>query len=426
MEPQSQDYFSEVQDRLAELLDMEAVPVDIWRELLQHHKDLVVHAHRGGEAEEHDLVRQAQSLYRVWSRRVGRMPPLGRGQKKEEVASHMSPLELERSAAFEEHLAKVVATDPKVRRFRLEVLNGRLLAPEDARVLLGSEAARFLRHGMFAKLGIPVLGHTSTLDDYRREDVRVEDSGTDLVRHLATVSVEPPGITETVRTLWPDPFVDLAFPTEDGYVDDREVWRQSLLGWLQELSEKLAETYRWFPSQVTWFLLTGEVPAAPPVRMRYWWNASPYHREGVVDMEVSLWVSADTVRDAFYALQRRALKEHDNRTIGEKNLKLLRFVTERMDEAHLLEQDVSRNKAARGISLATALEGVSLPQGGKLVAEWDNQDWVQQKQQQENKKRPKKKKQRWVYNGDTRRFWRDFRRAQRAVMVPPYERPDEL
>jgi hypothetical protein len=271
---------------------------------------------------------------------------------------------------------------------------------------------------MFTKLGIPVLGHTSTLDDYRREDVKIEDSATNLLRHLATVSIEPPGITETLRTLSPDPFVDLTFPTEDGYIDDRPVWESSLLGRLQKLSETLAETYRWFPSQVTWFLLTGEVPAAPPVRMRYWWNASPYHREGVIDLEVSLWVSADTVRDAIYALQRRALKGHDNRARLEKNLKLLRFVTERMDETDLLEQDRSNEGSDRRV-LAASLKQVKLPQGSKLVAEWDSQDWVQQKQQQE-------KKQRWVYNGDTRRFWRDFRRAQKAVMVPTYEWPDKL
>src|SRR5829696_881383 len=117
MEPKSEEQYSEVQERLAHLLDMDAVPTDIWQELLDHHLDLIVHARKGGEEEEEDLVRQARSLYRVWSRSVGRMPPLGRGQKKEMLASHLRPLELERSAAFEEHLAKVVATNPEVRRF---------------------------------------------------------------------------------------------------------------------------------------------------------------------------------------------------------------------------------------------------------------------------------------------------------------------
>ena len=112
-------------------------------------------------------------------------------------------------------------------------------------------------------------------------------------------------------------------------------------------------------------------------------------------MHVESWISADSVQDAYrgklwfseWQSKRYGSGRSSrwNRRVSDKNLKLLRFVTERID--------------SRG----------HRPENGKaLVAEWVR-EWDAQKEVEEN---PRK---RASYKGDTRRFWRDYNRVLRLV-----------
>jgi hypothetical protein len=82
------------------------------------------------------------------------------------------------------------------------------------------------------------------------------------------------------------------------------------------------------------------------------------------------------VKVAYRQLQKRVIGGECGR-IGDKNLKLLQFVTESAD--------------ANG----------NLPKGDVLVQDWDRK-W-------------KRKHPEWCYGSDKRRFWRDFRHVQRNV-----------
>jgi hypothetical protein len=64
--------------------------------------------------------------------------------------------------------------------------------------------------------------------------------------------------------------------------------------------------------------------------------------------------------------------------------------------------------------LLTSLSYMWAPKGRDLVEEWDKQEWVRDKPEER------------AYGQDTRRFWRDFRRARQGVAYPHYEWPDEL
>ena len=79
-------------------------------------------------------------------------------------------------------------------------------------------------------------------------------------------------------------------------------------------------------------------------------------------------------------MQRRSVLGQDNRKLGNKSLKLLRFVTERIDPTS------------------------PVTEGEMLVEEW-------------NRENPQ-----WAYGkDDTRTFWRDYNRVRKAIMMPEYE-----
>jgi hypothetical protein len=99
-------------------------------------------------------------------------------------------------------------------------------------------------------------------------------------------------------------------------------------------------------------------------------------------------------------MQRQMLGQ-DNRPIGEKNLKLLEFVEERIDAVGLVKED---STDVPGFTERLAqLHYARVPDGSTLVKEWDQQEWV--------KENPS-----WAYGNNTRRFWRDYRRAFNSVV----------
>jgi hypothetical protein len=348
-------------------------------------------------------------------------------QENPEFTPSLSPEEAERAAAFEEYLAYAANFDRNLHRFRDRVLGGRLLTAEKARALVQSPAARFFGDPWFEFGGgsIPLTGHRATLEGYerKREGHRV--------RHRATVSVDPPGIIEfaerwthepahkVIRARRNDEVGDsepLSFVNAEGRVQVSWVWEGSLLEELLRLSKKLAKRYLWESAQATMFVLTGEIPARPPLRVSYEWKGAGVGSkalkasQGVVTLEVAPWVSAKSVHRAFREAQSRILNR-DNRPIKEKNLRLFRFVTERLEPTGLLEDG--------GPQLPPGEEGMTedelivhgafekRPKGRKLVQEWNAQPWVQANQ--------------WTYGGSTGRFCRDYHqtRVRLAYSAPP-------
>src|SRR5215217_5837425 len=135
-----------------------------------------------------DKIRAAFSATRSLAKPEGRT-------KEVPATASLRLEESERHRAFEEYLAYAASFDRDLHRFRDRVLGGRLLTAEQARALVQSPAARFLGDHRFEFGGgdIPLTGHRATLECYEREREGQR------VRHRATVSVDPPGTTETAE-----------------------------------------------------------------------------------------------------------------------------------------------------------------------------------------------------------------------------------
>jgi hypothetical protein len=276
---------------------------------------------------------------------------------------------------------------------------------------LKSPAAAFLETRYFELWGIPIVGHTA---EVKSPDSEWFPWGR---RYVATLTIDPPGITREV-SMSPRPGgshpekrrpLVLKFPDEESGVAIHEVWSVSLLGELKEVGEKLHKRYRWHTAEAVWFVLTGETPAVPALTVtRYFPSSMNHHpdRDVLITIEASPWISSGSVARAFRKSQIETLGSSAGSSPGEKNLKLLRFVIEHTDPLGMLEAGSRLPKTPdhrRELELITNLQYVKVPEGKKLVNEW-------------NEMYPK-----WSYGGNTKNFWRDFKRIRKSVAIgPPY------
>jgi hypothetical protein len=331
----------------------------------------------------------------------------------ETVQVSLGASELARQGALEEYFAMCAACDFDVYRFRKKVLGEQLLSKDQAWDLLKSPAAALVETRFFESWGIPIVGHTAEVKSYE----------SDLLpwgrRHVATLTIDPPGITREV-SMSPLPAgphqherrpLVLKFPDGESGVANHEVWSVSLLGELREVGEKLHKRYRWHPAEAVWFVLTGETPAVPALTVTRYFPSSMHHhpdRDVLITIEASPWISSRSVARAFHEAQIKTLGSGAGSSAGEKNLTLLRFVIERTDPLGMLEAGSRIPKTPEKgkpteLELIINLQYVKVPGGKELVKEW-------------NELNPQ-----WSYGGDTRRFWRDFNRIRKSVAIgPPY------
>jgi hypothetical protein len=248
---------------------------------------------------------------------------------------------------------------PEVKEFREEVLPGRFLTADEAHSLIASEAARIFDLRLFEKWNIPVIGHKSALVE---RDTRSDRGG---IYARATVRVDPPGITKTVRYV--DAYNSLKeedvaatrasaqgdavipihrhFPIEwhGDHTYPSWLWPGSVVDKLYDLSVELASTFDWpLPSvgnlsgtrprseSAAWFVLTGEAPQVRPIDAR--WEEkhgstylSPQWR---IQLTIPPWLSEKEVLQAFRTLRRQRPKGRQMPKTA-KPLEVARFVWER-------------------------------------------------------------------------------------------------
>jgi len=301
-----------------------------------------------------------------------------------------------RVAAFSEYLAKIIATDPGVIRFRDRFLGGltNTLSFEQAQRFIDSPAARFFPYRFFKQRGIPFTGHEAVLENY--EKVREDGTG----YHRATISIDPPGITETacsgdaredaIRSLW--------WPQDDDreFAERVRVWASSVLGELQRLASQLARKHPWQEDQATLFILTGITPLASTLRggLRYsYGNGVAAHKydSTTIKLEVQSWVPVEEVAKAYHKLQREAHGGRKYRSPEDRNVEVFRFVLEQSE--------------VRIVNSEEYLAKLALPKWKKMRRLWNERyhrghDWHYY-----SSKDP-----------DARIFRRDFDRGQQAVI----------
>jgi hypothetical protein len=348
-----------------------------------------------------ELVAEIPSRHLALAKQAGE-------ERTDAVEVSLSSLELERKAALEEYLALCAACDKDVYLFRKKVLGGQTISSVNARKLIGSPAARVLSKAAFENLDIPFLDHTAKLVDHK----------TDLVikgrRYRASIFVDPPGISRQVEMVtWSGTpqtdnqrLVELDYLDEEGKVRNVQVWSISLLGELREVGEKLSERYRWQSAQAVWFVLTGEIPAVPALRVTRSFPYSMYHHDALITVEASPWISSRAVEQAFRKAQVETLGSRGGRRIGKKNLKLLRFVIEHTELLRMLEGDErppdDPDRLTEEFELVINLPYMKVPNLKQLVCKW-------------NGTYPD-----WSYKKGTSRFWRDYKRARKIVAFGPH------
>jgi hypothetical protein len=104
-----------------------------------------------------------------------------------------------RAEAFSEYVAKILSVDSGVMRFRQRLLGDplRTLSRDEANKLVLSLASRYFDFGRFRRLCMPLEEKEIVLEEYGP----VQSDGRLQLR--ATISVEPPGVAETLCTLHP-------------------------------------------------------------------------------------------------------------------------------------------------------------------------------------------------------------------------------
>lgn len=381
---------------------------DLWEEA--KNRDLLENVYTHSWMVE-DLVDHSKVTLRWWRNREGRSQAVSRARNKEPIRVFLNDIENERKAALEEYLAMCAACDIDVYRFREKVLEGQPLAENEARELLKSPAAALIGTRLFKGWKVPIAGHSAEVISYER--VLIPPG---FEEYTATIVIDPPGITRTVGMPTLANIADadeqrpvvLEFPDEESRIVGREVWSTSLLGELRKLGEKLSERYRWQPAQAVWFVLTGEIPAIPALTVTRSFPSSMYHSDTLITVEASPWVSSKTVERAFRKAQIKTLGSSGGRPPSEKNLKLLRFVIERIEHLGTFEEGKMPPEAPDhmvGLELVAQYPWYrKMPNGKELVGEW-NETYPQ-----------------WSYGDDTRRFWRDYKRIKKIIAFgPPYE-----
>jgi len=295
-----------------------------------------------------EKVREARELSHALGG-VGRAPqPQNSGKdpggsQEEYFEVELGDYEHKRAGSYDEVLAREAGFTQEIADFRRNLLGGRLLTQKQAHGLLESPAARFLQPALFERWQIPLIGHKAELlEDESSHDERKID-------HRATIYVEPPGVTKTVRyanddaaeidgkaTDWhwylhldaegsmgiaPERCV-LRYRDRDGLKEEMWVWPGSVLDTLRGFGARWAGRLGWEEEDMTLWLLCGRPPRFDPLtaRVRYK-RGSPLTAE----LTVHPWVPAETVLANYRKIQRQLLGKENHR-LKSRSLEVVRFV----------------------------------------------------------------------------------------------------
>lgn len=313
-------------------------------------------------AAKRQLLRQAKRSLRSISESSDM--PAGRTAYVSEDPS-LGLYEKEWQQAASEHLAKEAGSIPRVRRFREQVL-GVTVAPKQVLDFLLSPALAYLPHGHLEELGIPLTRHFASLEASRAGDV----------------------IEAKIRIIWPDGEHEERLRLDAGQwpgkylfsVSERGVyaWPGSVLDDLWKLSGWLAERSAWRPEHAAWFILTAATPPISLLQVHTAAGGLGIHTFGRITIDVDPRVPAELVH-RLYRKHQRSMLGGEIRTMGNRNLTVFRFMTERTDE------------------------NGERPKLSDLMAEW-------------NRLQPKE----WHYK-EVSNFGRDYKRAQDWLVRRSYD-----
>jgi hypothetical protein len=123
------------------------------------------------------------------------------------------------------------------------------------------------------------------------------------------------------------------------------------------VASRLTQQFPWQEAQATWFILTGEPPLVPPVKVRYTLRPAEVRLKrlgdtrrftyGEVTISTLPWVSETIVAGAYFNLQSRILPGEQNRPLGRRGLEVLRFVLRKENPIELTR--ARRRRIGKGL-----------------------------------------------------------------------------
>lgn len=314
-----------------------------------------------------------------------RSPGPSRVRSEEPVPRKLlSAEDLGRAQFFSEHLAELARQIEQVERTRSELLDNRVLSPEQAALFLMSEATRFINRDYFEHYGIPLVGHRTRVclpdgspavswDD--NVVIRIEwDDGTHDVPYAREWFFDVP-----------ESNMAIAIPSNSGGSFRRTVYWASVLNEVRRAAEWLTRFVPWEEHEAVWFLLTDSPPAMGPVRVRISARRGSRFTHGTITLQIEPWLSAEAVYAVYADAQQRHFKRPGKPCSAEK-LAMYKFI----------EESGENEKTAEGCPRTP------------LMKAWSNT-------------KPKPPKRRYT---DYRQFRRDYLRTkewvQRELLFPKY------
>ncbi len=355
------------------------VPDRVWDLLLEMSYPQDAEDNQGRE----NLVFMARLLLKARG-----IPPQGHHGVTKEYDGELDEYETERALTVAECLTKAAALRPSVRDFRAEILGGTTLMADQARPFVQSLAVQCLTRQQFAQWDIPLVGHSVKRLSVDPTALPATDTGRDEVVTISLL-VEPPGCTVTVRH--PDTAEDsfrldryVSAPAREGHLTRQWAWPGSVLDDLYFVGQELVRLYRWEAWDACWFVLTGQscesaAPRVSPLTCSPQYTYTQDHEYAAITLTVEPWMPAASVLKAYRQYQKMLL-HRDNRPLKVRNLALLRFVTQCMDDHG------------------------DLPPWRDLLEKW-------------NTNRPE-----WRYR-DVRNLNRDYHTTRQALLFPAYNKP---
>ncbi len=234
--------------------------------------------------------------------------------------------EREYALALSESIAvRVPGYHPEVAHFRTAYLGVTLLRDwESLYSFFASPLTRFVDASWLEAKGIHPLSTTVVSDEGR----------VDATRHRTTIRVDAhDGTPATVawRGRRHRSLTDVLFCNTRGAWYHREVWPDSVLHKLHDITARLVNPYPWNAKEATIFVLTGWIPVVQPVGVTLQGSVSPFSEHHKIALEIEPWASAATVTQEYIAARRRIV-HHDPRHRTTRPLSVLRFVIKKENE----------------------------------------------------------------------------------------------
>ncbi|MBA4116430.1 MAG: hypothetical protein H0X71_08365 [Rubrobacter sp.] len=337
------------------------------------------------------------------------------------VEPELEAREQARAEALGEYVAFRASMHPHVRYFRKVVLGGKLLKPESAYAFVRSPANQCFAVAWFVKQRVSMRKHHSYT---YRDGWAIDEDGNEC--RFDDVYVEPPGkvFRKVTYDSYDFRFKDtLSFPLRGDFIHDVDkipVEAGSVLDTLRKVSVHLVEAFgnAWNEAQAAQFMLTGEATPVVALAGRIESSDGDEMTHGTISLTVDPWVSAKTVLRYYRKMQKVMLEYKDNRPLSEKGLALFRFVVGQMRDS---VPGIERLKSEALFSEDGEVNVVSSEEELREPRLTGRPSW-RMCQERWNQSCPNPK---WHY-GDVRNFRRDFRRAARLLLVPPYGDSAEL